>query len=339
MRSLVTYKPNNSAFTKINKFFSKILPKQKNNLNSIYISIKRNNIIKKYNLILNNQNGIDRFEEAYNLYIEALNDYIMNKIYKKVKLEIANDEEKNILSNYYYILKLKEEKYEEYSIRKQKYLLMLDYKNTKEEKIFDAYNKVYLNKVKEIYNKLLEIYDKNNETEKILTTLEEYVEDYSIEELILETNLGKKYIKQMVDYNENDIIKKIQKEEILLDISKTCFKDIISEETNNNIYKKIIGDLNNWLNQNLNDKNFKEVYNLLLEIIRKYNSNECNPTEIEKNYILNDNDKYIELEGYLNKKIIRKYKVLTHNFKGMVKEKEIKRWKEKEHIVKKQIII
>lgn len=329
MRSLVTYKPNNSAFSKINKFFSKILPKQKNNLNSIYISIKRNNIIKKYNLMLNSQDEIDKFEEAYNLYIEALNDYIMNKIYKKVKLEIANDEEKNILSNYYYILKLKEDKYEEYSLRKQKYLLLLDYENTKEEKIFETYNKVYLYKLKEIYNNLLEIYDKKNDTENILKTLEEYVEDSSLDELILESDLGKKYINQIEDYNENNVIKRIQKKEILLDISKTCFKDIISEETNNNIYKQIIGDLNNWLNQNLNDNNFKEVYNLLLEIIRKYNSNECNPTEIEKKYILSD--KYIELEGYLNKKVIKKYRILTPNFKGILKEKGIKRWKEKEH--------
>ena len=325
MRDLVIYKPNNSAFTRLNKLFSKILPKQKNSLNYILISIRRNNVIKKYNLFLDNKKEIDRFNEAYDLYIQALSDCIMNKIYKKVKHGVANDDEKNILSNYYYILKLKEDKYEEYSLRKQKYLLLLDYEQIKQEKIFDSFKEVYLFKIEEIYNKLLELYDNNEIIESIIETLDEYSKDFTI----FGREEEKRYKTQETEHNEDDIIEKIQKEEMLLDLSKIKFKSIISEKSNNSIYIRIIEDLNDWLNNNINKNNFKEIFNLLLRIIKKYSSNECNPLDVEKKYVLQNDKKYIELKKYLDKKTIIRYRIITSKFKIVknIKREEIKNGK------------
>ena len=83
MSDLIKYKASNSAITGLNKFFSKLLPKQKNSMTSLNISTKRKNLIKKYNLLskskrnTNKSRKIDKFNEEYNLYIEALNDYIL----------------------------------------------------------------------------------------------------------------------------------------------------------------------------------------------------------------------------------------------------------------------
>ena len=50
----------------------------------------------------------------YGLYLEAIDKYIMDSIYKKVKNDTASEFEKNALSNYYTVIHLKETQYLEY---------------------------------------------------------------------------------------------------------------------------------------------------------------------------------------------------------------------------------
>ena len=65
----------------------------------------------------------------YALYLESIDKYIMDSIYKKVKNDSATSFEKNALSQYYNVIHLKEKQYLEYKYRKQKYLLELDYES------------------------------------------------------------------------------------------------------------------------------------------------------------------------------------------------------------------
>lgn len=98
MKELKLYNPEKSSFSNINKLFVKILPNSQNNMNSLLISLRRNDVAKKYNSYIKNKkshsksvssNSVKKlfckFLDSYELYIESLNDYIMNKIYKRVK--------------------------------------------------------------------------------------------------------------------------------------------------------------------------------------------------------------------------------------------------------------
>lgn len=346
MRDLIVYKPNNSAFIKLNRFFSKIIPKQNNCFNSLYVSIRRNNIIKKYKTMEKSTKEFEKFEEAYSLYIESLNDYLMNKIYKKVKYESANDYEKSILSNYYDILKLKETNYEEYRVRKQKYLLCLDYDNLKDESIKEKLKCVCLYKIKDLYAKLIENYIQNSDIEGITVLLEEWLNTAVIKELHGETERENEYIALNTDYDENDVLKRIQKYNFILYLIEEDFKELVSNESNNKVYLNIIEIINDWLNNNLKDKNFKEVYNVLIEIIKKYNSEDCDPKIIENDYLSQNKEKYKKLIKSLDsinndnkkkskskkkkkeKKIINGYKIITIKLKN-IKSEEIKNEKRK----------
>ena len=60
-----------------------------------------------------------KYEEAYTAYLEALDKYVMDSIYKKVKNGTASPFEEDALSRYYMITHLKETQYLEYKYKKQ----------------------------------------------------------------------------------------------------------------------------------------------------------------------------------------------------------------------------
>ena len=134
-----------------------------------------------------------KYDEAYTLYLEVLDKYVMDSIYKKVKNNTATEFEKDALSRYYEVISLKEKEYIDYKYRKQKYLLELDKQNvgiSTKEKVQEKYNKFYINKMDTLYKAILKnysikladttnIYDSSKEWIyiKIFYTLEEYIRD------------------------------------------------------------------------------------------------------------------------------------------------------------------
>ena len=135
-RSLKVIEPNTTFFSKISNTISKLLTPGKIGLNGVLISIKRNNVIKYYenykkleksNDVSKRDQALNRYEESYTLYLEAVDKFIMDTVYKKVKNGSATVFERDALSNYYNIVHLKETEYLEYKYRKQKFLLELDY--------------------------------------------------------------------------------------------------------------------------------------------------------------------------------------------------------------------
>lgn len=58
-----------------------------------------------------------KYEDAYTLYLEAIDKYIMDSIYKKVKNGTATEFEKDALSNYYEVIHLKQTEYLEYKYK------------------------------------------------------------------------------------------------------------------------------------------------------------------------------------------------------------------------------
>ena len=92
-RSLRVYQEK-TFFSRLSKTITKLLIPTKIGINGILISIKRNNAIKAYEAYVNSENSNDqakqeqlnkKFEDVYALYLESIDKYILDSIYKKVK--------------------------------------------------------------------------------------------------------------------------------------------------------------------------------------------------------------------------------------------------------------
>ena len=131
-RSLRITGTNTTFFNKITKTLTKILIPTKIGINGMLITIKRNSLIKVYENFKKDTENYDKeelekkYDEAYTVYLEALDKYVMDSVYKKVKNNTASEFEKNALAKYYEVTSLKEKEYMDYKYRKQKYLLELD---------------------------------------------------------------------------------------------------------------------------------------------------------------------------------------------------------------------
>ena len=167
-RSLRVVATDKTFFNKLTNTLTKFLIPTQIGFNSLKISMKRKLLIKTYET-LNAENAPvekkeeleKRYDDAYTAYLEALDKYVLDTIYKKVKNETATQFESTALSQYYGIVQLKDREYNEYKYRKQKYLLELDnesVKNTAKEKVIEKYNRFYVSKQDSLYKGILKNY-------------------------------------------------------------------------------------------------------------------------------------------------------------------------------------
>ena len=92
-RSLRVVDSNKTFFGKLSNTLSKIMIPTKIGINGLVINLKRNNLIKVYEANTNFKDNIeddskkqaitDKYQESYSLYLEAIDKYIMDSIYKK----------------------------------------------------------------------------------------------------------------------------------------------------------------------------------------------------------------------------------------------------------------
>ena len=205
-RSLRITGTDKNFFNKITTKLTKMLIPTKIGINSMLISMKRNNLLKAFDGIQKDndekydQEEIEKkFENTYTAYLESLDKYVLDSIYKKVKNNTATDFEKNALSKYYEVTSLKESEYIEYKHRKQKYLLELDYESINKSaktKVIEKYKKFYIYKMDAIYKAILknysikladytDVFDSSKQWiyTKIFYTLEEYIENGQLDEI------------------------------------------------------------------------------------------------------------------------------------------------------------
>ena len=114
-----------------------ILVPTKIGMNSFLISMKRRAYIKSEKILekvkeapskSQREEAERKYNIAYEEYLEAVDKYIMDSIYAKVRTDKASKVEKKALADYYKINTNKSEQYEEYKNMKQLFLLSLDYK-------------------------------------------------------------------------------------------------------------------------------------------------------------------------------------------------------------------
>ena len=269
-RSLRITGTSTNFFNKLTNTLTKILIPTKISINGMLISMKRNNLIKSFSNFkkdtenYNSEELEKKYEDAYTVYLEALDKYVMDSIYKKVKNNTATEFERDALARYYEVTSLKEKEYMDYKYRKQKYLLELDKENVTlnaKDKVKEKYNKFYVNKMDTLYKGILKnysikladttnIYDSSKEWiyVKIFYTLEEYIK--YILPLKMEIN-PKEEFKDIVDDYEKfesytvgklDTKDNIEKNMILLGISRKLFTHSIPLIVAEQCYEKLLQD-------------------------------------------------------------------------------------------------
>ena len=301
-RSLRVYQQK-TFFSKIGTTISKILIPTKIGFNGMMISVKRNNLLKAYELLKafneedmqKKENLNKKYEDTFALYLESIDKFVMDSIYKKVKAHAATPFEEDALSRYYMITHLKETQYLEYKYRKQKYLLELDYESIKEsskEKMIQRYNKFYIEKMDTLYKGILKNYsvqladnlrtsanDKNEIYDKVFDTVEEYITNIlNLKMNSEEFNIDKETLAEYDKYSKflagkPDSIDVLEKKMIILAISRKLFTHSLPLIIAEQCYEQLLNEVRSELVHARNDRKFNKAYKMLLTIIEEYNIN------------------------------------------------------------------
>ena len=301
-RGLKVLEADTTFFNKITNTLSKLLTPTKVGINSLLINMKRNNILKNfenYNSLTSEDDDEkkeqlkNRYEESYSLYLESIDKYIMDSVYKKVKKGVASEFEKSALSSYYNIVHLKENEYLEYKYRKQKFLLELDYENLKvngKEKIKQRFQNMYLSKVDGLYKGIIKNYsiklsDGGNALSENLTlytsifsTLEDYIKN--VLPLKIEADKDNEtYNKILKDYQAFDkfTVGKLDEKElleknmILLGLSRVLFTHSLPLVAAEQCYNKLLNDARELIISIKDNTKKDEAYSMLIKLIEDYN--------------------------------------------------------------------
>ena len=300
-KSLRVLDTNKTFISKITSTITKMLIPTRVGINSMMISMKRNNLIKAYNNYLvaveddieRKETLLKKYEDVYSLYLEAIDKYIIDSVYKKVKNGTASNFEKEALSKYYFIVSLKEKQYLEYKYKKQEYLLKVDYESVssmKKESVIEKYNKFYVSKMDSLYKGLLKNYSiqladtfsgKVDSIENIYDKIFGSLETYISEVLPIKLKLDEKdeYKNIVDDYGKYESLlvgklderDKIRRKMILLGISRYLFTHSLPLIAAEQCYIKLIKDTRKLLLKSDGKSRKERTFELLIELIEDYN--------------------------------------------------------------------
>lgn len=295
-RSLRISGANGTLFNRLSNTLTKIITPTKEGINSMFITMKRNNMLKAYevyNKAEDEETAEKKYEEAYTAYLEMLDKYILNSIYKKANAGTATDFQKKALSQYYGIVQLKENEFIEYKYRKQKYLLELDNENVRllnKEKVTTRYQKFYISKMDELYKRILKNYSikladntsKYDSTKefiytKVFITLEEYIRNILV--LKTQNKENKQYEDAVESYQkfERFIVGKldtrdtIEKNMVLLEISRKLFTHSLPLVVAEQCYLKLLKDARCLVQDTKIAIKRENAYIMLINLIEDYN--------------------------------------------------------------------
>ena len=298
-RSLKIVGADRTFLNKITNTLTKILIPTRIGINGMLISIKRNSLIKAFENYITEDNNYDdneqekKYNSAYEAYLDSLDKYVMDSIYKKVRNGTASEFEKDAMARYYEVTSLKENEFIEYKYRKQKYLLELDYegiKNSNKEKTIEKYNKFYISRMDVLYKSILKNYsikvaDTTNKYDsskewiytKIFYTLEDYIQnilsiklninyDDNLKNIVKDYDKYEAYTIGKLDTKDN-----IEKNMILLGISRKLFTHSLPLIVAEQCYEKLLKDARTLVQDTKIAAKREKVYGMLINLIEDYN--------------------------------------------------------------------
>ncbi len=295
-------KTDGAFFSRITTTITKLLIPTKVGINGMLISMKRSNVIKTYNEYINHnekskeskENLEKKYENAVVLYLEALDKYVMESIYKKVKTKTATAYEENALSRYYNVVHLKETQYAQYKYEKQQFLLELDYEALKansKDKIIEKYKTFYADRMTNLYKGLLKNYsvqladkvicDNAESKEKIYNEIFECLERYVISILPIKLEEGTQpYYRDIVSEYDKfnsfmagklDKRDTIEKRMALLGMSRKLFTHSLPLVVAEQCYESLLRENRHLILNSPNIKKQDMAYKLLIALMEDYN--------------------------------------------------------------------
>ena len=297
-RSLRIVGTDKNFFNKITNTLTRILIPTRIGINGMLISIKRNSLIKAFENFTQDDNYDNnelekKYDSAYEAYLDSLDKYVMDSIYKKVRNGTASEFEKDAMARYYEVTSLKENEYVEYKYRKQKYLLELDYEGIKvsgKERVIAKYNKFYISKMDSLYKSILKNYsikvaDTTNKYDstkewiytKIFHTLEDYIQNILSIKLDTDYDSNLKDITNDYEKYESYTIGKldtkdnIEKNMILLGISRKLFTHSLPLIVAEQCYEKLLKDARTLVQDTKIATKREKAYGMLINLIEDYN--------------------------------------------------------------------
>ena len=295
-RSLRVVGTDKTFFNKITNTLTKFLIPTQIGINGMRISMKRNALIKAFETAENIEDGSKqdviekKYEDAYTSYLESLDKFVLDTIYKKVKNNTATKLESMALSQYYGIVQLKQSEYVEYKYRKQKYLLELDKEtvmNLGKQKIVEKYQQFYITKQDLLYKGILKNYSiklaDNTNTydsskdwiyEKIFSTLEDYIKnilplkmnDPKLAKVANEYEKYEKFAVGKLDTRDN-----IEKNMILLGLSRNLFTHSLPLVVAEQCYMKLLKDARCLVQDTKIAAKREKAFTMLLNLIEDFN--------------------------------------------------------------------
>ncbi len=298
-RSLKIVGADKSFFNKITNTLTRILIPTRIGINGMLISIKRNSLIKAFENYKSDDEKFDnselekKYDSAYEVYLDSLDKYVLDSIYKKVSNGTASEFEKDAMARYYEVTSLKENEYIEYKYRKQKYLLELDYEGIKlsgKTKLIEKYDRFYISKMDSLYKSILKNYsikvaDTTNKYDstkewiytKIFHTLEDYIQnilslkleinyDENLKNVVSEYEKFESYSVGKLDTKDN-----IEKNMILLGISRKLFTHSLPLIVAEQCYEKLLKDARTLVQDTKIAAKREKVYAMLINLIEDYN--------------------------------------------------------------------
>lgn len=287
-RSLRVVETDKTFFSKLSSTISKILIPTRVGINGVMITIKRNSLIKAYNNYLQNGNedNSKKYEDSYALYLEAIDKYIMDSLYKKVKSNTATNFERDAIAKYYFVVSLKNKNYLEYKYKKQEYLLRIDYETVssmKNQKAVNNYKKFYIAKMDTLYKGLLKNYsvaisdDVHQDSEEAYKKIFELLEKYIMEVLPIKTELEDNTAKEEYEEFLHTTVGKLdEKDKImqkveLLGVSRKIFIHSLPLAATERCYMYLLKQVREIIKNSKNETKREQAYETLFEVMENYN--------------------------------------------------------------------
>lgn len=288
---------DNGVFGKAINNFNKVLYSSGGGFFNIIMNGKRNGVLKAYANFEDlqkqkseaKQKAIsDKYEKAYEAYLTALERYITETIYTKVKKKVSNMKENNLLSEYYKVNSIKGVEYVEYRYMIQIMLLYMDWEtiiSSKSEAFINKYKKFYVAIVSQLYKSMMRHYaiqitNTTDEKEKIFTKIydltEEYIKNFlpyteqtEVTKLVVEDY--KKYVEKIDGFARKDF-NELSRELNLLELARKLFTYSLPTLAAEECYLSIMERARILISNTYIAADKFSTYQLLLDTIESYNT-------------------------------------------------------------------
>ena len=294
----VVNKSENGVLGKALNNFNKVLYSSGGGFFNLYLNSKRNTVIKCY---LNSEDVskmgneakvksiTEKYEKAYQNYLNTLEKYITDTIYTKAQKRVSNPHENAILSEYYEVNSLKGIDYSEYQYGMQLMLLKMDWNSvlaTKTEGFVVKFKKFYVPVASGLYKSAMRHYaiqitnaglEKDKVFQKIYHLTEDYIVNFmpyvnqteEIQNIVLAHKDFLNKMDSFVRKDLNDLKRNLKMLEFTREIFNYSLPTVAAEECYQNIIEKCRNAI---MNTYITADKF-EVYMLLLDAIESYYSN------------------------------------------------------------------